>query len=142
MPSGEAKFARIHNGLPHLAEVAVEIDFSTGSAEILCACSGGGFVAQGTIEDVPATGYEDWKAGARAGVGFALSVAALPPARVTIRRISGLSTDTNPTVVGAAAALALWRAVGFTPPAHTVERLSAAALASWQRPLHEVPRFE
>lgn len=142
MLSGEARFARIHGGLPHFAEVALEIEFSGENTEVLCACSGRGFVAQGHIEDVPDTGYEDWKAGARAGIDFALSAAPLPPVRVTIRRISGSSTDTNPTVVGAAAALALWRAVDFSPPTQMIEKLEAAVWGSWQFPAHHVPRLE
>src|SRR5262249_14783579 len=98
-------------------------------------------VGQGYLEDVPARGYEIWKAGARAGVEFALAVAALPPARVTINRITGLTTDTNPTVVGVAAAFALWQAVGFSPSAEVVVRLEAAAFTSWQRDPDEIPRF-
>jgi hypothetical protein len=60
---------------------------------------------------------------------------------VTITRIAGLSTDTNSTVVGAAAAHALWSAAELLPPADVVERLEAAVFASWQRPSNEVPRF-
>lgn len=141
MPSGTAKFARHKNGLSHFAEVALEIDFVPGTTEIRCNCSGAGWVGQGYLEDVPARGYESWKAGARAGVAFALAVAALPSARVTIDRITGLTTDTNPTVVGVAAAFALWRAVGFAPSAEIVARLEEAAFASWQRDPEEIPTF-
>lgn len=118
------------------------MDLAARSTEIRCDCHGAGFVGQGYLEDVPARGYELWKAGARAGVEHALAVAAVSPARVTIKRISGLTTDTNPTVVGAAAALALWRAVGFSPSRDVVERLEAAAFTSWRRPPDEIPRFE
>jgi hypothetical protein len=141
MPSGTAKFARHANGLSHFAEVALEIEFVPGSTDIRCDCDGAGFIGQGYLEDVPASGYDSWKAGARAGVAFALAVAALPPARVTIGRISGLTTDTNPTVVGVAAALALWRAVGFSPSADVVARLDGAALTSWSRDPDEIPTF-
>lgn len=141
MPSGAAKFARVQNGLPHFAEVALEVEILPGGTEILCDCSGAGFLGQGYLEEVPARGYDAWKAGARAGVEFALSVGAIPSARVRIGRVAGLTTDTNPTVVGVAAALALWRAVGFSPSADVVERLEAAAFSSWKRDPDEIPRF-
>ncbi len=138
---GQAKLARIHGGRPHFAEVALTLEVSTGATAIDFACTGRGFLGQGHVEEVPDLGYDDWKAGARAGVAHALSVAELPSARVTITRLAGLSTDTNPTVVGAAAAYALWSAAQFAPPADVVERLEAAVLASGQRPWQEVPRF-
>lgn len=142
MSPGEARFARVRRGITYWAEVALEVELAGEHQVTCCACAGGGFVAQGQLEEVPGEGYEDWKAGGRAGVGFAVSVAALPPARVTIVRIAGLSTDTNPTVMGAAAALARWQAVGFSPSAHVIERLEAAVFASWQRPPDQVPKFE
>ncbi len=137
----KAKLARIHGGLPHFAEVTLTLERSTGAPSIGFACSGRGFLGQGQLEEVPEVGYDAWKAGGRAGVELALSVAGLPSARVTITRIAGLSTDTNPTVVGAAAAHALWSAAGYSPSADVVGRLEAAVLASWRRPVHEVPRF-
>lgn len=142
MPSGEARFARVHLGLPYFAEVALEVDL-TGEPDVTrCTCTGGGFVAQGHLEEAPSEGYEDWKAGGRAGVDFAVSVAALPKSRVTIVRIAGLTTDTNPTIVGAAAAFALWQAVGFSPPAQVIAHLEAAVFASWRLPHDHVPQLE
>ena len=125
-----------------LTEVALEVDLTSEPDVPRCACTGSGFVAQGHLEEAPSEGYEDWKAGGRAGVDFAVSVAALPTARVTIVRIAGLTTDTNPTVVGAAAAFALWQAVGFSPPAEVIGRLEATVFASWQLPHDHVPQFE
>jgi hypothetical protein len=75
-------------------------------------------------------------------VAFALSVAGDPAVRVVITKIEGLSgTDTNPTIVGAAAALAMWRALGFEPPSEVIERLEAVVFESWRRPLDEIPSF-
>jgi hypothetical protein len=141
MSFGEARFARVRQGIPYLAEVALEVEFTGELAVTRCACTGSGFAAQGHLEEVPPEGYDDWKAGARAGVDFAASIAALSPARVTILRIAGLTTDTNPTVVGTAAAFALWQAVGFSPPAHVMDRLEAAVFASWNLSSDYVPRF-
>jgi hypothetical protein len=142
MASGEARFARVHQGLSYFAEVALEVELTGERGATRCACTGSGFVAQGHLEEVPRDGYDGWKAGGRAGVDFAVSAAALPPARVTIVRIAGLTTDTNPTVVAAAAAFALWQVVGFSPPAHVIERLEAAVFTSWRRPPDQVPKFE
>ncbi|WP_394849654.1 hypothetical protein LZC95_19655 [Pendulispora brunnea] len=61
--------------------------------------------------------------------------------RVTVRRISGFSTDTNPTMVAVAAALAVWRGLGLSPLAEPLERLERVMLSSWQRSHNEIPVF-
>jgi hypothetical protein len=141
MATGRAKVARVKNGLPHFAEVALEIDRRPGNAEVSFRCGGTGFIGQGLLEEVPPSGYDDWKAGARAGVELALAVAEVSGAHVRIDHIAGLTTDTNPTLVGVAAALAVWRALGFSPSEEVVNRLEAIAFASWQRAPEEIPRF-
>lgn len=141
MPAAEARFARYRLGLPYFAEVAVEVDRSSQEPGIEFRCSGRGFFSQGYEEIVPAVGYDDWKNGASAGVAFALVVVEADLARVIVTRISGLGTDTNPSVVGATAALAVWRALGFEPPAEIISRLEEVVFGSWQRPQDEIPQF-
>lgn len=108
-------------------------------ARVTISCDGAGFVRQGAIEVVPAHGYDHWKAGARAGVEFALRTAGLTQAGVRVVRIEGLSTDTNPTLVAAAAARAVWLAAGFTPTSEVVARLEQRVLASH---FEDVPVFD
>jgi hypothetical protein len=134
MLSAEATIRRIRNGLLHFAEVELHLESPSVVPGIEFHCAGEGWIRQGQIEDVPSTGYDDWKAGARIGVEFALSVVAAPPTRVLIDRISGLTTDTNPTIVGGAAALAVWKALAFSPPPDVLERLETVVFASWRLP--------
>jgi hypothetical protein len=141
MVVADAKFARIRGGKPFYAEVAVEVESLSQAPGIEFRCSGRGFVMQGYVEDVPAVGYDVWKGGAQAGAVFALAVAKARSARVVVTRISGLTTDTNPSVVGAATALAVWRALCFEPPAEVIARLESIVFSSWERPPNEVPQF-
>jgi hypothetical protein len=137
-----AKFARFRNGLGHFAEVAVRLETPSPTPGIELCCAGTGYAPQGYFFDVSSKNFDDWKAGARAGVAFALSVAVTPAARVLIDRISGLVTDTNPIIIGGAAALAIWKALAFSPPPDVLERLEATVLTSWQRPANHVPELD
>jgi hypothetical protein len=139
MIESEGKLARVRSGLPYFAEVRVRVE--AGAGNVAVACAGAGFTSQGSFEDAPAVGYEEWKAGAVAGVRYALAHARNTAVDVTITRITGLSTDTNPSIVGAAAALATWNALGFTPAPAEWARVESIVFGSWQRPLDEVPPF-
>lgn len=139
MQPGIGKFARQKDGLPHYAEVVVTVDSATRERSIEFHCTGAGWTGQGYLEDAPTTGYDDWKAGAQVGARFACEIAGVPGARVRIERITGMETDTNPTIVAAAAALAVWNAIGFEP-AHSVHALvEAHVFASWKRQQGEIP---
>ena len=86
-------------------------------------------------------GYDDWKDGARAGIAFALSLTTRTGCRVEVQRIEGLTTDTNPTIGGYAAALAVWEALGFEPSSEITKKLEAIVFSSWRRPQNEIPVF-
>jgi hypothetical protein len=137
----EGVFARCKNGLPFAARVTVSIEPTASQSSIVFRCSGDGWIGQGYLEEVPAFGYDDWKAGAKAGVEHALAVAEVAAARVEVIKIVGMLTDTNPSVVGAAAALATWKALSFEPPADVMEGLESVVFSSWQRPCDAVPKF-
>jgi hypothetical protein len=92
-------------------------------------CHGDGWIAQGHLEDVPATGYDAWKAAAVAGAAYALRSAGRPECGVTITRILGLATDSNPAAVGVATAYAIWAVLNFSPPADEVRRLEGLVFA-------------
>ena len=97
--------------------------------------------SQGYIEDVPAHGYDDWKQGAALGAEYALEVAGGKARSVVVSRIQGLTTDTNPTVVGAAAALGVWEAVGYQPTPEQTRQIERHVFSSWQRPFDALPDF-
>ena len=142
MTTADVKVARIKNGFPYFARVVLAIERAATEPQILFSCSGrGGFISQGYIEEVPAIGYDDWKGGARAGISFALAISHQTDCRVNVSTIEGLTTDTNPTIVGYAAALAVWRALEFNPGAEIIEKMESTVFASWRRPLEEIPAF-
>ena len=87
-------------------------------------------------------GYDDWKNGARAGISYALSLAERHDCWVNVTMIEGLGTDTNPTIVGYTAAVAVWQALDFVPPQEVIEKLEAIVFNSWKRPYDETPVFE
>jgi hypothetical protein len=140
MRYGLAKFARHKNGLPYFAEVAVSVS-PEQPWHVEFRCSGDGYVGQGGIEQASLVGYTDWKAGAAAGVRFACAIAEIPRAHVIVGRISGLGMDTNPSTVAAAAALAVWHAVGFEPAPSVVAQMEAHVFLSWRHPVDYIPNF-
>jgi hypothetical protein len=141
MATADIRFARYKNGLPHAARVVLEVECPSSFPGIDFSSSGRGFYSQGYVEEVPAAGYEDWKGGARVGVSFALSEAGRADCRVNVSKIEGLSTDTNPTIVAYAAALAVWKALSFEAPTEVVEQLETLVFTSWNRPYDEIPKF-
>jgi hypothetical protein len=141
MTTADIRFGRYKNGLPYAAHIVLDVESPSPAPGTNFSCSGRGFTSQGYIEEVPATGYEDWKGGAEAGVSFALSAAGRSDCRVNVSKIEGLTTDTNPTIVAYAAALAVWKALGFEPAKELVERLEELVFSSWKRPHDELPKF-
>ncbi|WP_437975735.1 hypothetical protein WMF11_49290 [Sorangium sp. So ce295] len=114
---GVARFAR-YKEWPAFAQVSLTVhDVPTEIAGVSFSCGGSGFTAQGHVEGAPAAGYDDWKRGAAAGVRFAFRLLGSAPRPVTVTRIEGLSTDTSPAAVGAAAALAVFNALEAATPA-------------------------
>ncbi len=110
------KIAKVINGLPHYAEV--ELDIEDGSGTIICRCSGAGFQGQGIVEDAASIGYDDWKKSARDGVIIGLQMASIDveTKMLAILRISGLdATDTNPDIVCCAAIVAVWNSIKYQP---------------------------
>jgi hypothetical protein len=137
MKEAEGRFLRHRAGSGFAAWVNARIEPESSGLEVRC--SGSGFKSQGNLEEAPAEGYDDWKAGALAGARYALELAGRPEGGVLITRIAGFTTDTNPTIVGAAAAFAVWEALGYRPSPDEIERIEKLVFASWEQPAHTVP---
>jgi hypothetical protein len=137
MRQEQGKIACYQNGRLYFAEVALTVLCPAEATSIDVACHGKGFTSQGVVEDVPAVGYEDWKQGALLGIHYALSRCSAPPCSVTVTSIAGLSSDTNPSTVGAAAIQALWSALQYVPSpeeqAHIEQIVLRSAVESWER---------
>jgi hypothetical protein len=125
-----------------MAKVEVSIDLTALTQGIAISCQGATpTFSQGETVDVPAEGFNDWKQGAVAGVTYALTRVGDPAVGVTIRRIWGLFSDTNPTLVGAAAIDAVWKALQIPPEDADVAHVQKMALSSWDRPTDDIPKW-
>lgn len=132
---GYSRFARQLNGRGCFGAVEVEIQPNSGPMSIAVQTHGEGFHSQGYIEDVPEQGYESWKQGAVLGVAFALWTMGYRSCAVRVTKIEGLTSDTNPTIIAAAAMDAVWKALAFTPDPTTKAQIEQSVVESWNLPL-------
>ena len=143
--TGFAKIMRVKRGLLHFAEVSLIVGTSSDKIVLSFICNGQGFNGQWLIEDMPGDGlqlqaYKAWREGAILGVKYALEVASIGQAAVDIDRISGRDgIDTNPTIVAVCAAQAVWNALDFVPPEHTVEAMYELMFDSFNQPMDHLP---
>ncbi|WP_431113134.1 hypothetical protein [Variovorax paradoxus] len=122
------------------AEVVLQVArVDSDNLVIRVACDGAGWTAQGHLEEASSNGYEDWKDGARVGIRFACALVGLPNAAVVVARITGMTSDTNPTVVAAAAALAILQNGGKQVEPRVRSWLYTQAFDSWSSPQDFVP---
>jgi hypothetical protein len=142
MLTSVGRFAKVKNGLSHDAVVEVEIETPSSTTYISLNCKGQGYAGQGYIEVVPKIGYESWKMGAIVGINFAIRICNPPPCKINVTKIEGLTTDTNPTVVAAAAMDALWKAFKFEPTLETKTYIENTVFNSWLLPLDAIPYFD
>lgn len=138
---GQGKIARIKNGLPHFATIELYACFPVKKHIISFDCQGKGWTGQGTIEEVSTTGYDDWKQGALAGINYALAKCDHPICHITITRITGLSTDTNPTIVGGAAIQAIWQIFVYEPSHKEQAAIDRLIFNSFTYPVDHIPDF-
>jgi hypothetical protein len=137
----QERFARYKNRKPYFAECEVTVEYPSATPDIVFDCNGYGFTGQGYIESVSEKGYDDWKAGAKVGVEFALLIAKATHCRAVITRIEGMATETNPTIIGFTAAIATWKALEFAPSEELIARLEDQVFESWSKSHDEVPIF-
>lgn len=137
----EGKFLRQYKGLPYAARVTIQFEPKPSQPYILIQCSGKGGGSQGIIDDVSEHGYRDWKAGAKVGVEYALEEANANKSGVIVTKIIGLLTDTNPTIIAAAAAFAVWEAIGFKASQEELKKLEDIVFNSWNIPFNSIPTF-
>lgn len=142
-PTHDGRFLVQRAGVGFAAHVTICLERGHVGPAIELACTGpGGWHGQGSLEEVAANGHLSWQAGARLGAAFALRIAGLTDARVRITKIVGMTTDTNPTIVAAAAARAVWAAAGFVPAAELLARFEAQVFASWQIDCEALPQLD
>jgi hypothetical protein len=139
----EGRFLVQRGGKGFAARVSIAFERAPGTPRLELACTGPGvWRGQGSLDDVGPHDHLAWQAGARLGAAFALRIAGLAGAGVRIIKIVGMTTDTNPTIVAAAAARAVWAAAGFTPPAGLLARFEAQVFSSCQLDWEALPDFD
>ena len=108
--------------------VTVELDWDTmNSGVLMCAAAGYG---------APGLDAREWSCGEQGavyGVRFGLRLTNSLPCAVRITEVEGEKSHTNPTVVAAAAAYAVWEALGYEPPQEIHDRISGEVDVSRQR---------
>jgi len=132
----EGRFLQTRKGVLCAARVWLTIEPAADQPAIELQCAGPGpAAAQGELDDVSAAGFPAWPEAARVGARYALHVAQAQTAHVTITRILGRAAlDTNPTVVAAAAAAAVWNGLQFEPGPAVRDWLARCVFESWGLP--------
>ena len=135
--SGTGRFAKQFQGKGYFAEVRVEIKSLVDPVKVEIETDGGGFLGQGYIESLSAKGYEDWKLGAFIGGRYALEIMNREDLVIKVKGIEGLTSDTNPTIIAAATAQAVWNALGFQPSSKTQQQVITTTLAKLRPDKHK-----
>ena len=136
------RWTKFKNGIGSVAIVTLDVEqnsFETN--QILEHYSGQGFTSQGNIEEVPEDGYDSWKIAARQGLQYAFSLIDTHWT-VHINKIEGLTTDTNPTIVGYTVLRAFFDKIHYHLSDEQIEKLEDFVLSSWTKPYKElIPDF-
>ena len=132
MAQVRGKFGRQYRGIGYNALVTVEV---AGDPQSLCddvqfADNWHGYRDNNWIGD----GDRHWRQGAVVGVQYALRVAEQVGRCVTVIRVVGDYTVTNPTIVGAAAIDGVWQSIGYKPLPSEVQWIEEVVFSSWQYP--------
>jgi len=140
----EYKVAKIQQGNPYLGEVHLTIELTTNeSLEIVENYQGNGFVSQGYEEVIAEKGEHTWKKGVLSGITYAYNkLIGNQGLKVTITRVSGLITDTNPTILGFAASRAILTKLEHTECKQDLAILENLVLNSWNDDFEAIPDFE
>jgi hypothetical protein len=122
MRSGTGTYTKARSGTFVGAHVRVDFTALEGG-ELEVRCSPRVFSELGPEVNPEAPGFAGWRRGAEMGLRAGSELAGVSSGRAEIRSILGTFVDTSEGAVAAAAALALWEALGFEPPASARARL-------------------
>lgn len=89
-------------------------------------------VSQGSIIMLPSinSNFDDWLEGARIGVKYGLTKSN-KDYHITIEKIEGLSTDTNPLIISVATITGIWDFLNYLPTDEEREKIEKWAFDSW-----------
>ncbi len=136
------KWTKIENGIGYAAIVNIDaISNSLNQNIVVTNYSGKGFTGQGSIEEVPNDGYNSWKLAAKLGLEYAFSLTQQHWI-VTINKIEGNHTATNPAVIGYTILRAFFSKINIELDSQKIETLERFVLSSWTKPYKElIPDF-
>lgn len=135
------RFIKYKNGLSYFATVNLEIEKNDNRNQVIENYSGIGYSNHSV--DVGKIGMEDWKKGLIKGLEFVLSYS--PEfMKITVHQVSGKPiTDTNPTIVGYTAILAVLEKVNISIDPEKLEQLENFVYKSWENGNDQkIPDFE
>jgi hypothetical protein len=136
------RWAKAKNGISNFAVITLVINESNTDENFVNEYySGDGFTSQGSIEEVPAKGYDSWKIGAIRGLEYAFSKTKKYFV-VNIISIEGISTDTNPTVIGYTIIRAFFDQINLESDNEEINKLEDFVVKSWMSTCEEcIPDF-
>jgi hypothetical protein len=127
------KWAKVKNGIGYLGIIYLDLKPNDIENEIVEDYSGRGYTSQGNTEEVGGDGYNSWKEGVRNGLKYAFSKVD-SKWTVTIQKLEGLTTDTNPTIAGYVAMRAFWDKCDFNINSTEINQLENFVFSSWCKP--------
>jgi hypothetical protein len=136
------RWTKFTNGIGYVAIATLEVEQNPSNQnEIIENYNGHGFTSQGAIEEVSKNGYNSWKIAARDGLAYAFSLID-SYWTVHLNKIEGITTDTNPTIVGYTVLRAFFDKINFQLTSEQIEKLEEFVLNSWANPHKElIPDF-
>lgn len=136
------KLAIYKNGRPFFGQVKLEIKESFKGHLIEEKYSGNGFCSQGRFEVISEDGYELWKSAIREGVRYALTkITSQKKFKIIIIEAVGLSTDTNPTIMGYVSSRAILNEIDNSESIIEKNKLEELLYSSWQFGFNGQPDF-
>ena len=124
----EYQFLKVKNGKYYFAFINLEMEISDFKNEIIENFSGNGYSNHSI--DVGKNGADNWKLGLRAGLEFALSLND-KFYKITVNKLEGKITDTNPTVIGFTGILAFCKQSNNNLREQLLMQLESFVYSSW-----------
>ena len=136
------RWAKVKNGIPNIAIVHLDSSENLSQQNVINEYySGKGFIGQGIIEDISSRGYDSWKIGAIKGLEYAFSKTE-KFWTVDLFSIKGMTTDTNPTIVGYTVIRAFFNQIHYNLTPEEIENLENFVSSSWRNQYKElIPDF-
>ena len=136
----EYQFLKVKNGKFYFAFINMEIEISDFKNEIIENFSGDGYSNHSI--DVGENGADNWKLGLRRGLEFALSLSD-NFYKITVNKLEGKITDTNPTIIGFTGILAFCKQSNNNLSEQLLMQLESFVYSSWDdKNFEKIPNFK